>query len=140
MDARSTKNRLGPLIWRCRCLKSRKGANVLKNENSGEDLDGLRSLESCSLDKRPAGTSAGDGRQGKIPWNSDSSNPVEYSGEIFMTQSSHLTSGSGNPPQWSRSCWPRQDAARGEPTASHTILLRSEYQSQGIKPLLKGIL
>ena len=84
MDARSTKNRLGPLIWRCRCLISRKGANVLKNENAGEDLDGLRCLESCSLDKRPGGTSAGDGRQGKIPWSSDSSNPVEYSGEIFI--------------------------------------------------------
>ena len=90
MDARSTKSRLERRIWRCRCLKSRKGANVLKNENSGEDLDGLRSLESCSLDKRPAGTSAGDGRQGKIPWSSDSSNPVEYSGEIFMTRALYL--------------------------------------------------
>ena len=90
MDARSTKNRLERLIWRCRCLISRKGANVLMNQNAGEDLDGLRSLESCSLDKRPAGTSAGDGRQGKIPWNSDSSNPVEYSGEIFMTPALYL--------------------------------------------------
>ena len=87
MDARSTKSRLERLIWRCRCLISRKGANVLKNENSGEDLDGLRSLESSSLDKRPAGTSAGDGRQGKIPWSSDSSDPVEYSGEIFFKPS-----------------------------------------------------
>ena len=85
MDGRSTKSRLERLIWRCRCLISRKGANVLKNENAGEDLDGLRSLESSSLDKRPGGTSAGDGRQGKIPWSSDSSNPVEYSGEMFIT-------------------------------------------------------
>ena len=62
MDGRSTKNRLERLIWRCRCLISRKGANVLKNENSGEDLDGLCCLESDSLDERSAGTSAGDGR------------------------------------------------------------------------------